>query len=65
MNSINFTPTIRLLSLLGLIAAFRDGRAVCLESEGSYVRMGALPAAPDITIGVMVSVLGFVYFGCP
>ena len=32
-------------------AAFRDGRAVCLESEGSYVRMGALPPAPDIAIG--------------
>ena len=32
-------------------AAFRDGRTVCLESEGSYVRMGALPPAPDIAIG--------------
>ena len=32
-------------------AAFRDGRAVCLESEGSFARMGSMPPAPDIHIG--------------
>ena len=32
-------------------AAFRDGRAVCTESEGSFVQMGALPPKPDIAIG--------------
>lgn len=33
------------------VAAFRDGRAVCLESEGSFARMGPVPPAPDIAIG--------------
>ena len=32
-------------------AAFRDGRAVCLESEGSFVRLGPMPPAPDVAIG--------------
>jgi hypothetical protein len=32
-------------------AAFRDGRLVCLESEGSFVRMGSMPPAPDVAIG--------------
>ena len=31
-------------------AAFRDGRAVCLESEGSFARMGPLPPAPDVNL---------------
>lgn len=33
------------------ITAFRDGRSVCLESEGSFARMGPVPPAPDIYIG--------------
>ena len=33
------------------VAAFRDGRAVCLESEGSFARMIPMPPAPDIAIG--------------
>ena len=33
------------------VAAFRDGRAVCLESEGAFARMGPVPPAPDIAIG--------------
>ena len=33
------------------VAAFRDGRAVCLESEGSFARMGPLPPAPQVPIG--------------
>ena len=32
-------------------AAFREGRAVCLESEGSFSRMGPIPPAPDVRIG--------------
>lgn len=32
-------------------AAFRDGLAVGLESEGSFARMGPMPAAPDVAIG--------------
>jgi hypothetical protein len=32
-------------------AAFQDGRAVCLESEGSFVRMGPMPPVPDVAIG--------------
>ena len=32
-------------------AAFRNGRAVCLESEGSFVRMGPVPPVPDVPIG--------------
>ncbi len=31
--------------------AFREGRAVCLESEGAFARMGPMPPAPDVTIG--------------
>ena len=33
------------------VAAFRDGRAVCLESEGAFARMIPLPPVPDIAIG--------------
>jgi len=33
------------------VAAFRDGRAVCLESEGFFARMGPVPPAPDVHIG--------------
>src|ERR1041385_4735924 len=29
-------------------AAFRNGRAVCLESEGSFARLGPRPPAPDV-----------------
>ncbi|MSU65142.1 MAG: hypothetical protein EXS38_03340 [Opitutus sp.] len=43
---ITFTDTTRLRA-----AAFRDGRAVCLESEGSFARLGPMPPAPDIFIG--------------
>ena len=31
--------------------AFRDGRAVCLESEGFFARMDPLPSEPDVAIG--------------
>jgi hypothetical protein len=41
-----FAETTRLRA-----AAFRDGRAVCLESEGSFARMGPVPSAPDVHIG--------------
>lgn len=41
-----FTDTTRLRA-----AGFRDGRLVCLESEGAFFRMGALPPAPDVAIG--------------
>jgi len=33
------------------VAAFRGGRAVCLESEGSFARMGPVPSLPDVYIG--------------
>src|ERR1043166_1795412 len=32
-------------------AAFRNGRAVCLESEGSFAPLGPGPPAPDVAIG--------------
>jgi hypothetical protein len=32
-------------------AAFRDGRAMCIESEGAFARLGAMPPAPDVFIG--------------
>jgi hypothetical protein len=32
-------------------AAFRDGRAVCLESEGSFAHMTPMPPHPDVQIG--------------
>lgn len=31
--------------------AFRDGRAVCRESEGAFARMGVLPPVPDVYLG--------------
>ena len=33
------------------VGAFREGRAVCLESEGVFTRMGPLPPAPDVFLG--------------
>jgi hypothetical protein len=33
------------------VAAFRDGRAVCMESEGSFARMGPVPPSPEVYIG--------------
>ena len=33
------------------VTAFRDGRAVCLESEGSFARLGPMPPTPQIAIG--------------
>ena len=33
------------------VAAFRHGRAVCLESEGSFARMVPTPPLPDVYIG--------------
>lgn len=41
-----FTYTTRLRT-----SAFRDGRAVCLESEGSFARMPPMPPAPEVAIG--------------
>jgi len=41
-----FTDTTRLR-----VAAFLDGRSVCLESEGSFARLGSMPPAPDVSIG--------------
>ncbi len=32
-------------------SAFQNGRAVCLESEGYFARLGPLPPTPDIAIG--------------
>jgi hypothetical protein len=32
-------------------AAFHDGRAVCVESEGYFARMGPTPPAPEVVIG--------------
>jgi len=43
---LEFTETARLR-----VAAFRDGRAVCLESQGSFARMIPTPPPPDIAIG--------------
>lgn len=31
--------------------AFRAGRAVCLESEGAFARLGPLPPPPEVAIG--------------
>lgn len=33
------------------VAAFRDGKAVCLESIGRFVRMGKTPPLPEIYLG--------------
>ena len=41
-----FTDTTRLRA-----AAFSEGRAVCLESEAFFARMGPMPPLPDIFIG--------------
>ncbi len=41
-----FADTTRLRT-----SAFRDGRAVCLESEGSFARMGSMPPPPEVPVG--------------
>ena len=33
------------------VGAFRGGRAVCLESEGSFARLGPVPPPPDVYLG--------------
>jgi nicotinamidase-related amidase len=33
------------------VSAFRQGQRVCLESQGSYVRLGPLPEPPDVYLG--------------
>ena len=33
------------------VSAFRHGHPVCLESEGSFARLGPLPPAPDVHLG--------------
>jgi nicotinamidase-related amidase len=38
------------------VSAFRDGRAVCLESEGYFARLGRTPGAPDVAIGDLTPV---------
>jgi nicotinamidase-related amidase len=37
-------------------SAFRGRRAVCLESEGSFARMGPMPPAPEIAIGALTPI---------
>lgn len=43
---ITVTDTTRLR-----VVAFREGRAVCLESEGFLARLAPVPPAPDVAIG--------------
>jgi len=50
-SPLEFTDTTRLR-----VAAFRDGRAVCLESEGAFARLIPMPPAPDIAIGDLTPV---------
>lgn len=33
------------------VSAFRQGQRVCLESQGSFVRLGPLPEPPDVYLG--------------
>jgi len=33
------------------VAAFRGGRRVCVDSEGSFARMGSMPPEPDVYLG--------------
>ncbi|MEN9675645.1 MAG: hypothetical protein RIS76_1541 [Verrucomicrobiota bacterium] len=33
------------------VSAFRDGRAVCLESEGAFARLSPPPPSPDVYLG--------------
>jgi hypothetical protein len=50
-------------------SAFRDGRAVCIESEGVFARMLPRPPAPDIAIGDLQPIrsvgFGHTYGGKP
>ena len=47
-----YTKPLRLSETTRLRAsAFRDGRAVCLESEGAFARLGPVPPAPDVWLG--------------
>lgn len=34
-------------------AAFKNGRAVCRESEGAFSKLGSLPPAPEVFIGAL------------
>lgn len=46
-----FTDTTKLHA-----AAFRNGRAVCLESQGSFARMAPMPPLPDVFIGELKTI---------
>jgi len=51
-TSMRYTKPFGLTNSAELRAvAFRNGRAVCLESEGSFARMAPMPPAPDVAIG--------------
>jgi hypothetical protein len=45
------SPLIFTNTTLLRTSAFRNGRPVCLESEGYFVRMGPRPPLPDIYLG--------------
>ena len=50
--SLLYTEPLRVTNTTRLRAgAFRGGRAVCLESEGVFVRLLPRPPAPDIALG--------------
>jgi hypothetical protein len=56
-DSTRYTKPIVLTNSAALrVAAFRQGRAVCLESEGTFVRMKPLPPVPDVHIGDLTPV---------
>lgn len=46
-----YTQPLTFTNTTGLRAsAFRDGKPVCLESEGSFARLGPMPPVPDVFI---------------
>lgn len=50
-SSLYRTPFILSDSAKVRAAAFRNGKRVSLESEGSFAKLGAVPAMPDVFLG--------------
>lgn len=52
LSSMRYTEPLRVTESTRLRAvAFREGRAVCTESEGAFVKLGPVPPVPDVGLG--------------
>ncbi len=56
-SSMRYTAPLTLIGTARLrTCAYRGGRAVCLESEGAFVRLEPRPATPDVALGDLTPV---------